>query len=96
MVTFGTVAEGVEYVGRVVVFTLGDASTGASWFIGISSTLLSFVASVNNAFLTGSPAARLGVVVGRVRVSIRMMSPAACFRWLLNLTSGNGADVVKM
>ena len=96
MGTLGTTAECSECVSRVVVSTLGYSGTGAAWSIVIGSTLLSFVASVNNAFLTGSPAARLGVEVDGGKVSILMMSPAACFRWSVNFTSGNGVDVGKI
>ena len=95
MGTLGTVAEGAECVGRVGVSTLGDAATGAFLSIGIGSTPLSCVASVNSAFLTESLAARLGVIVDDGRVSILMMFPAACFRRSVNFTSGNGVDVGK-
>ena len=56
---------------------------------------MSCVASDNNAFLIGSPATRLGVVVDSVRVSILMMFSAACFKCSVSLTSGNGVDVEK-
>ena len=95
MGNLGTDAEGVECVGRVVTCTLGDSATGAVCAIEIGSTLLSCVASANNAFLTESPAARLGVVVDGGRVRILMMSPATCFRWSVSLTSKNGVDVEK-
>ena len=92
----GTAAEGAECVGRVGVSTLRDAAAGDFLFIGICSTFFSCVISVNNVFLTGSLAARLGVVVDGGRASILMMSPASYFTWSVNFTSGNGVDVRKM
>ena len=87
--------EGVGCVGRIVTCTLGDATTGAVCAIEIGTTLLSYVASTNNDFFTGSPPARLGVVVDDGRIRILMMCPAACFRWSVSLISGNGVDVEK-
>ena len=95
MGTLGTATEGTEFFGRVVACTLGDPATGAICAIGVCATLLSCVASINNAFFTGSPAARLGVVVDGVRVRLLMMFPSACFRWSISLTSGNGVNVRK-
>ena len=63
--------------------------------IGIGSNLLSCVASVNNVFLTVSPATRFGFVVDDGRVNILMISPAACFRWSDKFTSGDGVDIGK-
>ena len=58
--------------------TLGDAGGGAQLSSnGIGCIRLSCVARVNNAFLTGPPASKLGVVVEGGSVKIDMMSPAA-------------------
>lgn len=56
--------------------TLGDTASG----VLIDSILFSCVANSNNAFRTGSPAESDGVVDDGGRVSIEMMSSAACFK----------------
>ena len=76
--------------------TLGDtAGAGHSFSDGIGWTRFSCIARVNKAFLTGSPAARLGVVVEGGSVNIDIMSSAACRRKLSNLISGNGISFGK-
>ena len=59
------------------------------------SILCSCVANVSNAFLTGSPASKLGVVVDGGFVKMVMISVAACFRKSASLTYGNGTLVGK-
>ena len=56
--------------------TLGDTASG----VLIDSILFSCVANSNNAFRTRSPAESDGVVDDGGRVSIEMMSSAACFK----------------
>ena len=55
----------------------------------------SCVASVTSAFHTGSPAAKLGVVVDGGCDKMVIMSPAACTKKSYNLISGNGKTVGK-
>ena len=50
---------------------------------------------MSNAFLTGSPASKLGVVVDGGCVKMVMMSVAACLRKSTNFTCGNGTVVGK-
>ena len=50
---------------------------------------------VSKAFLTGSPAARLGVVDDGGAVSSVIISVAACLRWSVSVTFGKGIDVGK-
>ena len=61
----------------------------------IVSILCSCVANVSNAFLTGSPASKLGVVVDEGLAKMVMISVAACFRKSTSLTCGNGTLVEK-
>ena len=78
MGTLGSGIGGAMCVGVAVGNTLGDAVGGVQLScVGIGCMRFSCVARVNNAFLTGSPAAKLGVVVEGGRVKIVMMSPAA-------------------
>ena len=58
--------------------TLGDVGGGAQLSCcGIGCMRLSCVARVNNAFRTGSPASKLGVVVEGGSVKRDIISPAA-------------------
>ena len=94
---FFTLGDGAGFeiiVGSNGVSTLGDACTSGV-ISGIGCTLFNCVASVNRAFLTGSPAARLGVVVDGGCVRMDMMSPAACLRWSVKFTVGKGIVVGK-
>ena len=92
--TLGGFVRAAACCGRVGVLTLGDAATGTGW-IGIISTLFICVANVSNAFLTGSPASRLGVVVDGGCVSMVMISVAACLRKSSNFICGNGTVAGK-
>ena len=95
VVTLGSFVRASECRGRAGVLTLGDAATGTG-YIGIISTLLSWVAKVNSAFRTGSPASRLGVVVDGGFVNSVIMSVAVCFKKSSSLICRKGTVVGKM
>ena len=79
--TLGSNAGNGMCVGDVVGCTLRDAAALVSeGYSRIVCIRFNCVASVKSAFLTGSPACKLGVVVDGGSVNIDTMSPAACFR----------------
>ena len=94
----------VVVVGCVVFFTLGSAAGTISGtvfstlgsavsFCRMSSNLLvrcSMVEISNKAFVMGSPARKLGVVVDGGCVSMSTMSSAACRRWSSKDSFGMG------
>ena len=92
--TLGSCAISLEDLCNGVDNTLGvgvSTLTGS----GIASILFNCVASVSNAFRTGSPASKLGEVVDGGCVRRVMISVAACFKKSTSLTCGNGTFVGK-
>ena len=77
--------------------TLGDAvGVIACSMFGIVWMHFNCVAKAKSAFLTGSPASKLGVVVDGSNVNIVIISKAAWRKKSVNLISGNGTLVEKM
>ena len=76
--------------------TLGDtAGTLHLSCNGFLCATFNCVAKVNNEFLTGSPSARLGVVVKGGRIKIDIMLSAACRKKSSNFISGNSMSFGK-
>ena len=89
--TLGTGAALAMCVGIVVGCTLGDVAGGVDGaVIGIGWIRFNCVAKVKSAFLTGSPASKLGVVVDGGDVNIVIISVAAWRKKSSNFISGNG------
>ena len=83
--TLGSFACLSECGGEVVGSTLGDGVSTLTGS-GMVSILLSCVANSGNAFLTGLPSCKVGVVVDGGLVRMVIMSVAACLRKSTSLT----------